>query len=98
MAHLTQKDSRRFRIQFTLPHPLYELYQQTLERAKKHCASINFGPEFAEWFGNQLEQINRELAALEKRLKGASVNQISVETDLSLLNSNLPADRQANIN
>ena len=98
MAHLRQKDSRRFRIQFTLPHPLFEIYQQTLDRAKKHSAGINFGPEFAEWFGNQLEQINRELAALEKRQKGILVKQLSAETDLSLLNSNLSADRQANIN
>ncbi len=98
MAHLRQKDSRRFRIQFTLPHPLYELYQQTLERAKKHRASINFGPEFSEWFGNQLEQINRELAALEKRQKGIPVKQFSAETDRSLFNSNLSADRKANIN
>jgi hypothetical protein len=76
MAHLRQKDGQRFRIQFTLRHPLFELYQQTLERAKKHRASINFGPEFAEWFGNQLEQINRELAALEKRQKGVPVEQL----------------------
>lgn len=65
MASITQKNNRRYRVQFTMSRELYETYQALLERASEQRVVIDFSHDFEEWFSNQLEQVSRELAKLE---------------------------------
>ena len=67
MAHITQKNSRRYRVQFTMRRELHEKYEAHLARAEKLQLVIDFGHDFEGWFANQLNQIGQELERLEAK-------------------------------
>lgn len=67
MAHITQKSSRRYRVQFTMRRELHEMYEAHLARAEKLQLVIDFSHDFEEWFANQLNQIGQELERLEAK-------------------------------
>ena len=64
MARITQKNSRRYRVQFTMRRELHEMYEAHLARAEKLQLVIDFGPDFEGWFANQLNQIGQDLQRL----------------------------------
>ena len=76
MAHITQKNSRRYRVQFTMRRELHEMYEAHLARAEKLQLVIDFGLDFEDWFANQLDQIGQELERLEA--KEAALNPAPV--------------------
>ena len=67
MARITEKNSRRFRVQFTMHRELYELYEASQIRAASQCLIIDFNQDFEDWFGQQLQQVQKELDRLEVR-------------------------------
>lgn len=72
MASITQKNNRRYRVQFTMRRELYETYQALLERASELRVVIDFSHDFEEWFSNQLEQVSHELGKLETHSQRSS--------------------------
>ncbi|ADI83304.1 hypothetical protein [Geobacter sulfurreducens] len=72
MASITQKNNRRYRLQFTMRRELYETYQTLLERASELRVVIDFAHDFEEWFFNQLEQVSHELGKLEAHSQRSS--------------------------
>lgn len=66
MATILEKNTRRFRVQFSMSRALYGDYQQCLHLAEELKVTIDFSRDFERWFSVQLEQANREL----RRLKG----------------------------
>jgi len=67
MALITAKNSRRYRVQFTMRRELHETYEAYLTRAAALHLLIDFGNDFEEWFENQLHQVEQELDRLESR-------------------------------
>ena len=67
MARITQKNSRRYRVQFTMRRELHDKYEANLARAEKLQLVIDFGNDFEDWFANQLDQIGQELQRLEAK-------------------------------
>lgn len=65
MARITQKQNRRYRMQFTMRRELHEIYEACLAKAGKLCLVIDFSHDFDKWFKNQLEQVELELDRLE---------------------------------
>lgn len=65
MATIVEKNTRRYRVQFTMSRPLHQSYEGALERARKLGLVIDFSRDFEKWFANQLEQVSRELQQLE---------------------------------
>lgn len=94
MAHITPKNSRRYRVQFTMRRELHEMYEFHLVRAGKLQLVIDFGPDFETWFVNQLHQIGQELDRLET--KEAALNPIP-SIDQSPGRSPEPGKDQASI-
>jgi hypothetical protein len=75
MAQLTQNPqskSKRPRVQFSMNRKLFTTYKQILELAKEHRIAIDFRHDFEEWFGNQLNQIMQQIAALDRKEDGAA--------------------------
>ena len=64
MAIILEKQTRRNRVQFTMPRQLFEVHQRNLELAKKLGAIIDFNKDFERWFGAQIEQVSKELGRL----------------------------------
>ena len=75
MAQLTQtpqSKSNRPRVQFSMNQELFATYQQLQALAEEHRITIDFRHDFEEWFGNQLNQIMQQLAALNRKEDGAN--------------------------
>jgi hypothetical protein len=75
MAQLTQtpqSKSNRPRVQFSMNRELFATYQQLQALAEEHRITIDFRHDFEEWFGNQLNQIMQQLAALNRKEDGAN--------------------------
>ena len=75
MAQLTQtpqSKSNRPRVQFSMNRKLFTTYQQLQALAEEHRITIDFRRDFEEWFGNQLNQIMQQLAALNRKEDGAN--------------------------
>jgi hypothetical protein len=102
MARISQKNNRRYRIQFTMRRELFEIYQKNLARAKKLDVVINFGQDFEEWFENQLLQIKQKFEELEAQQTGTGNSQTdehqAIGTASSLIESRPPNDRHADTN
>ena len=74
MAQLTQtpqSKSKRPRVQFSMNRELFATYQQLQALAEEHRITIDFRRDFEEWFGNQLNQIMQQFAALDRKEDGA---------------------------
>lgn len=65
MASITTKNTRRYRIQFTMRRELYESYQTQLARAQKLQLVIDFARDFEEWFENQIRQVEQDMGKFE---------------------------------
>lgn len=65
MAVITEKNTRRYRVQFTISRAIHQTYEASLERARKLGVVIDFTRDFEKFFANQLEQVARELQQLE---------------------------------
>lgn len=65
MASITTKNTRRYRIQFTMRRELYESYETQLKRAQQLQLLIDFARDFEEWFENQIRQVEQEMNKLE---------------------------------
>jgi len=79
MATISEKNTRRYRVQFSMSRSLYQQYEATMERANKLNVVIDFGRDFEKWFSNQLEQVARELQQMEDE-QGQPVSPQSVTT------------------
>lgn len=66
MATLTEKVSRRYRVQFTISKQLHCTYTEYLKIADELKLTIDFGRDFDRWFAGQLEQVRRQLFDLTK--------------------------------
>lgn len=64
MATIVEKNTRRFRVQFSMSRSLFDNYQQCLLLAEELKVTIDFSRDFEKWFSVQLEQANRELRSL----------------------------------
>ncbi len=49
---------------------LFTTYQQLQTLAEEHRITIDFRRDFEEWFGNQLNQIMQQFAALDRKEDG----------------------------
>lgn len=78
MAIITEKQTRRNRVQFSMPKKLYETHQRNLELAKDLGAIIDFNRDFERWFGSQVEQVSKDLELLKKDASGGSVAQTNM--------------------
>jgi hypothetical protein len=67
MATITQKNNRRYRIQFTMRSELYAHYQTVLSKASELGVVIDFSSDFEVWFAGQLDQIRHKLKTFELR-------------------------------
>jgi hypothetical protein len=65
MASITEKNSRRYRVQFTMSRSLYQVYEANMERAANLHVVIDFSKDFEKWFSGQMEQVSKELQQLE---------------------------------
>lgn len=65
MARLTEKNHRRFRIQFSMRRELYERYEASLTRAASLRLLIDFNQDFEDWLSHQLQQVQQELDLIE---------------------------------
>lgn len=65
MATISEKNTRRYRVQFTITRTLHQAYESNLNRAKNLHVVIDFTRDFEKWFSNQLEQVSRELQQLD---------------------------------
>lgn len=72
MASITQKNNRRYRLQFTMRREMYETYQTLLERASELRVVIDFAHDFEDWFSYQLEQVSHELGKLDAHSQRSS--------------------------
>jgi hypothetical protein len=91
MAVISEKNTRRYRVQFTMSRTLHQAYEASLERASSLNVVIDFSRDFEKWFSNQLEQVARELQQLEdeqarseagptvKQTSGGSATQSVIE-------------------
>lgn len=68
MASITKKDSRRYRIQFSMDRKLFENYETIQARAKELGLVIDYNEEFSWWFGHQLRDLTEKLKEHEARL------------------------------
>jgi len=66
MATITEKQTRRNRVQFTMPRQLYEAHQQNLELAKVLGAIVDFNKDFERWFSSQVDQVSKELDRMKQ--------------------------------
>jgi hypothetical protein len=102
MARISQKNSRRYRIQFTMRRELFEIYQKNLAQARKLGVVINFGQDFEEWFENQLLQIDQKFEELEAQQTGTgnapTDEHQAIGTASSLIEISPPNDRHADTN
>jgi len=65
MASITEKNTRRYRVQFTMSRSLFQLYEANMARAANLHLIIDFSRDFEKWFSGQMEQVTRELQQLE---------------------------------
>lgn len=65
MATILEKNTRRYRMQFSMRRELYEQYQTLLSRASEIGVVIDLSSDFDSWFAGQLDQVRQELQALE---------------------------------
>lgn len=65
MATISEKNTRRYRIQFTMHRELYEHYQTLQNRASELGVIIDFVSDFETWFAGQLDQVRHKLHDLE---------------------------------
>jgi len=65
MASITTKNTRRYRIQFTMRRELYESYETQLKRAQKLQLVIDFVRDFEVWFENQIRQVEHDMDKLD---------------------------------
>lgn len=76
MATITEKNNRRYRVQFTAPRALHLKYEQCMALAEKLGVMADFSRDFEKWFSAQIDQLSRDLAELqEKRLREAEEAQ-----------------------
>jgi hypothetical protein len=74
MARITEKNGRRFRVQFTMRRELYERYETCLTRAASLRLLVDFSQDFEDWFGRQLQQVQEELDRMESQQPFATVH------------------------
>lgn len=65
MATILEKNTRRYRMQFSMRRELYEQYQTLLSRASEIGVVIDFTSDFDTWFAGQLDQVRQQLQTLE---------------------------------
>lgn len=65
MATILEKNSRRYRMQFSMRRELYEQYQTLLSRANEVGVVIDFSSDFETWFAGQLDQVRHELQVFD---------------------------------
>ncbi len=65
MAKITNKSTRRYRMQFTMSRESFELYQALLCRASELGLVVDFATDFESWFAGQLDQVRHELQTHE---------------------------------
>ena len=70
MARISEKNFRRFRIQFTMRRELYERYETAVTRAAALRLLLDFNQDFEAWFDQQLQQVEQELGRIEARPAG----------------------------
>jgi multidrug efflux pump subunit AcrA (membrane-fusion protein) len=80
MAIITEKNTRRYRVQFTLSRALYQSYEASLEHARKLGVVIDFMRDFSKFFAAQLEQVTKELQQLETEQSQSEKTQRIVQT------------------
>lgn len=68
MASITKKNSRRYRIQFSMNRELYETYEAIQTRSKELGLVIEFNEDFTGWFRCQLREVMEELKIHEGNL------------------------------
>ena len=66
MATISEKQTRRNRVQFTMPRHLYEAHQRNLDQAKELGAIIDFNRDFERWFIAQVDQVAKELTRMKE--------------------------------
>ena len=71
MAFISEKSTRRYRMQFTMRRESYELYQALLCRASELGVAIDFASDFDTWFAGQLDQVRHELQTLDIKSVGS---------------------------
>lgn len=70
MAVITEKNNKRYRVQFTAPRALHQKYEQCMALAEKLGVMLDFSRDFERWFSAQMDQLSRDLMELqEKRLR-----------------------------
>ena len=95
MAHLTQtpkSKSKRPRVQFSMNRELFTTYEQLQALAEERRITIDFRRDFEEWFDNQLNQIMKQFAELDRKADGA----ITAEPAKSLPGGEEPIPTQEN--
>lgn len=80
MAKITERNQKRYRIYFTLPHSLYKAHQQCMETARELGLDIDFNHDFIRWLSGQLEQVQNDLGK-----RGKSPSQSNEESTVPSL-------------
>lgn len=76
MAIITEKNNKRYRVQFTAPRALHQKYEQCMAMAEKLGVLLDFSRDFEKWFSAQIDQVSRDLLEVqEKRLREAEEAQ-----------------------
>jgi len=65
MATISEKNTRRYRVQFSMSRALYQAYEANMDLANRLKVTIDFTRDFEKWFAVQLDQVARELQQLE---------------------------------
>jgi hypothetical protein len=95
MATIIEKQTRRNRVQFSMPRQLYDAHQQNLELAKSLGAIIDFNRDFERWFSAQVDHVAKELLRLkEEEEKKGSTGRLQNVADRVDLNHSFASDRK----
>lgn len=93
MAIISEKHTRRNRVQFTMTRQMYEAHQRNLDLARELGAIVDFNRDFERWFGGQVEQVAKELQRLKEERNSLLKPKQSLAADtLVKTTRNLPEE------
>lgn len=80
MAKILTKNTRRCRIQFSLPPELFDENKRINALADELAVVIDYSRDFERWLRVQLEQVNAELIRIRQERADMAIKKIPTAT------------------